>query len=261
MTEKRRLLIVDDDQMMTKTLRDIFMAKGYEADYVHSASNALEKIEKTDFGCVLTDIKMPEMDGVELFREIKKIQPHIPVVLMTAHSTCDRIDEGLREGALGCLTKPLDIETVLCFLSLLHRERSVVIVDDDSVFCKTLGDILQQQNVTVNQVTEPCSIFEKISSNEQQVVLLNMKMNGMDGLDIFKKIRKKYPTKPVILMAGCWQEMKEFVEAALELNAYTYLLKTFQIKDLLECLSEIQNFTLSQTLDPSIGSQVKRGGG
>ena len=100
---------------------------------------------------------MPEMDGVELYRAIKRIQPHIPVVLMTAYATDDRIDEGLQEGALACLTKPLDIEALLRFFSLLHRDRSVVIVDDDPAFCKTLGDILRQQKFTKWHRFIPCS--------------------------------------------------------------------------------------------------------
>ena len=258
MTEKLRVLIVDDDQMLAKTLKDIIKAKGYDAECANSASKSLEILKETAFDCVITDVKMPEMDGVELYRAIKRVQPDIPVVLMTAYSADDRINEGLSEGALACLTKPLDIESLLRFFSLLHKDRSVVIIDDDPSFCKTLGDILQQHDFTVTQITEPDSIFKKIHS-DTQVILLDMKINDIDGLEVLKKIRGKYPSIPVILVTGYAKEMEGSVEAALKISAYTYLQKPVQIEELLECLSEINNFKLSQTLDPSVVGKIKKG--
>jgi CheY-like chemotaxis protein len=71
---------------MAKTLVDILKVKGYETDSATSGPEALEKVRSRRFDSVLTDIKMPEMNGVDLHRLIKQAQPDLPVVLMTAYS-------------------------------------------------------------------------------------------------------------------------------------------------------------------------------
>ena len=87
----------------------ILAVRGYETEVVHSGPEALEEVEQPPFDCVLSHIGMPEVSGVELYRAIKARQLDLPVVLMTAYSTDDLVQEGLEEGALAALTKPLDI--------------------------------------------------------------------------------------------------------------------------------------------------------
>ncbi len=97
MTEsKLHILVVDDDRRMAKTLVNIFQVKGYQVEAAHSGPEALEKVAGGRFDCVLTDIKMPEMNGVELYRAIKARQPDLTVVLMTAYSTASWSRRGWR---------------------------------------------------------------------------------------------------------------------------------------------------------------------
>ena len=129
MSELLRILVVDDDRTMAKTLASIFRVKGYEAVVAHSGSEALNKIADGPFGyarngsfdCVLSDIRMPDMDGVELYRAIKARRPDLPMVLMTAYSTNRLVKEGLEEGAMAAFTKPVDIDALLALFSSLHR--------------------------------------------------------------------------------------------------------------------------------------------
>lgn len=110
-----RIFVVDDDQSMAKTLADIFRIKGHQTEVAHSGPEALEKIEQQSFDCVLSDIKMPGINGVELFRAIRALQPDLPIVLMTAYTEDCLVQQGLAEGALAALTKPLNIDTLLTF--------------------------------------------------------------------------------------------------------------------------------------------------
>ena len=238
MSEKLRVLIVDDDRMMAKTLYDIIRVKGYEAEVANSGADALKKIEKENFECVLSDIKMPGINGVELYRAIKKRRSDLPVVLMTAYSTDKLVQEGLATGAIACLTKPLDINLILTFLSTLSKERSIVIVDDDFQFCKTLEDILRARSFKVTHFCEPYNIAEKIKENDQ-VILLDMKLNGINGLDVLKDIRKLSPHLPVILVTGYRDEMNTAITAGLSINAYTCLYKPLQIEKLFQILNKI----------------------
>ena len=122
MSDKLRVLIVDDDPRMAKTLKDILTVKGYEADVAHSGPEALEKTAETHFDCLLSDIKMPGINGVELFRAIRKTRPDLPVVLMSAYAHDELVKDGLEEGVIAVLAKPLDINALLSFFSTLRKE-------------------------------------------------------------------------------------------------------------------------------------------
>ena len=252
MNKNLRILIVDDDRMMVKTLQDILKVKGHLAEGVYSGSEAVDKINAGHFDCILTDIKMPEMNGVELHQAIKAMQPDLPVVLMTAYATDKLVEEGLAERAIASLTKPLDMNRLLHFFSALREERTVVIVDDDPLFCKTLGDILQVRGFTVTQITDPHSVMDKLRQ-DGQIVLLDMKLNGVNGLDVIKKIKEEYPHLPVILMTGYRNEMNAVIEAALKISAYTCLYKPFEIEELIQALTEINHAEMARILAEPAG--------
>lgn len=247
MDQKLSVLIVDDNQMMTKTLQDIFRVKGYRAEIAHSGPEALDKVNTTPFDCVLSDIKMPDVSGLELFRAIKTKHPALPVVLMTAYATDKLIEEGLEEGVIAVLTKPLDMSLILNFFSYLSRDRSVVIVDDDPAFCQTLGDILQARGFAVHKMVHPDGIVEQLGV-DGQVVLLDMKLQQSNGLDVLREIKTEYPDLPVILVTGYRDEVAASLEAALELSAYTYFYKPLQIDELLNTLTRIHHQQLSRVL-------------
>jgi len=240
MSENLNILIVDDDLKMAKTLVDILKVKGFETESAHSGSEAMDKVKEGHFDCVITDIKMPEMNGVDLYKMINQAQPDIPVVLMTAYSTDKLVNEGLEEGAIAALSKPLDIEALLSFFSMLRKERSIVILDDDPLFCKTLGDILQVRGFEVSQFNDPHEVVGRIRE-DVQVVLLDMKLNGINGLDVLKEIRRRYPNLPVILVTGYREEMGSVVKEALKINAYTCLYKPLPIEELIEALRRIHH--------------------
>lgn len=239
MNPKYRILIVDDDKRMTRTLADILNMAGYEAVEASSGPQALELVRTQPFDCVLTDVRMPEMDGVEFHHQLRQFQPGLPVVLMTAYAADEIIRKGLEEGVVGVLNKPLDISQLLAFFGSLIKHRTIAIVDDDPMFCKTLSDILSQRGFKVTLVTNPHADVELMAA-ESQVVLLDMKLNNINGLDVLRNIRNRYSSLPVVLITGYRQEMAETIRAALEINAYTCLYKPLAIPELLETLSRIQ---------------------
>jgi two-component system response regulator HydG len=239
MDQKLHILIVDDDRRMTRTLADILRISGHEPVEASSGSDALEKVRAQAFDCVLTDVRMPEMDGVELHRQLRQIQPGLPVMLMTAYAADVLTRQGLDEGVVGIFDKPLDINQLLGFFTSLSRNHIIAIVDDDAAFCKTIGDILRQRGFSVTQVTDPHIEVERMAS-DAQVVLLDMKLNHISGVDVLKNIRTHYPTLPVLLVTGYRQEMAETIHAALEIGVYACLYKPLEIPDLLDKLARMQ---------------------
>lgn len=117
MSDEWRILVVDDDRLMARTLVDILRIKGYQAEARSSATEAVDMAKKGhSVGCIVADIRMPAMNGVELVRAIRTIRPDLPMLLMTAVSDDGLAVEGLQAGAKAVLPKPLDINVLLTCL-------------------------------------------------------------------------------------------------------------------------------------------------
>ena len=246
--KKLCVLIVDDDVRMTHTLADILTVKGYQPVEAWSAEQALEMVRAEVFDCILSDIRMPGISGVELHRELRRIMPGAPVVLMTAYAAEDLIRQGLADGVIGAFDKPIDIGLLLDLLSSLSRMRALAVVDDDPAFCRTLCDILEHRGYQVSKIIDPHTDVEQMVG-DAQFMLLDMKLNHINGLGVLQKIRARYPALPVVLITGYRQEMASAVQKALELGAYACLYKPLAIPELLQKLGDIRAERLKRVMD------------
>jgi CheY-like chemotaxis protein len=252
MDQKLRILIVDDDERMTRTLADIFSTTGHQPVEANSGAQALELARTQPFDCVLTDVRMPGMDGVELHRQLRQTLPGLPVMLMTAYASDEIIRKGLDEGVVGVFDKPLNISNLLGFFSSLAKHHTVVIVDDDPDFGKTLADILQLRGFGVRQISDPHADVELITS-EAQIILLDLKLNDVSGVDVLKQIRQRYPDLPVLMVTAYRQEMAAAIQAALAINAFTCLYKPLEIPALLQTLADLQLKRLRKVIRKKVG--------
>ena len=116
MEEKTRVLIVDDNKSLCRVLSYILNQKGYATTIASDGLEAIKLAEETSFDIILMDIRMPHMNGVEAFKEIKKLRPDAAVVMMTAYSVEELVQEALEEGALGIVYKPLDTEKIVTLI-------------------------------------------------------------------------------------------------------------------------------------------------
>jgi len=129
MSKKLKVLVVDDELRMVKTICDILLFKGYEALPAYSGEEAVQMVKGNDFDCVLMDIKMPGIDGVKALKMIKGASPDTPVVLMSANATAEQVAEAKLHGAAAVLGKPIDFQPIFSFFSLLGKEEIVLIED------------------------------------------------------------------------------------------------------------------------------------
>lgn len=239
MSEKLKVLVADDDRRMVKTISDILRVKGYEVDTAYSGEEAIEKVKDGSPDCVLMDIKMPGIDGVETLKMIKDVSPGTPVVLMSAYATDEQTEEAKLNGAATVLTKPIDFQQILSFLSLLRKEESILVVDDDPAFARTLKDILQATGYHVETEANPAKVLDHMEHQYQLVVILDLKLGKADGLDVLKEIRARYPGKPVVLVTGYRNEMSISIEQGMHVGAFTCLYKPLATDKLIGIIEDI----------------------
>jgi signal transduction histidine kinase len=114
--KKKRIFIVDDEPEIVRFMEKVLVKNGYDVSSSTSAQLALEKIMREPFDVVITDLRMPDMSGMELLEKIKSSAVPVEVVVVTAHATIDTAVECLRKGAADYLIKPFEINEILATL-------------------------------------------------------------------------------------------------------------------------------------------------
>ncbi|MGD0280488.1 MAG: response regulator, partial [Smithella sp.] len=106
----KKILIVDDELNMRLVLSAMLKKEGFEVSSASNGLEALQILKSSKVAVVITDLKMPDIDGMELLTRISKKYPEIPVIMITAHGSITTAVEALKKGALDYITKPFDLD-------------------------------------------------------------------------------------------------------------------------------------------------------
>ena len=127
MTDINKILIIDDEEIVRKAYQNELRAKGYDADTFDSGKKALELLTDQWPGIVVSDIIMPEMDGITLLKKIKKMDPDLPVVLITGQGDIPMAVRAIQEGAYDFLEKPFETSRFLDIVNRALEKRRLVL--------------------------------------------------------------------------------------------------------------------------------------
>ena len=109
-----KILVVDDEPNMLRLLKTILMDKtGYEVTTTNNPLEVSKLLQQEPFDLVISDLKMPLVDGIDLIDIIKKIDPLLPIIIITAYGTIETAEEAIQKGAYDFITKPFRKETIL----------------------------------------------------------------------------------------------------------------------------------------------------
>jgi two-component system, NtrC family, response regulator len=184
------ILIVDDEKNYPLILSAILGEEGFETFTANSGHEALEILANTDIDLVLTDMKMPSMDGIELLEKIKAKDQDLPVIMMTAHGTVDKAVEAMQKGAYNYILKPFDNDRLIIYVNKavgLHRVVKENRQLRDAVELKyNLGNIIGKSKVMQ---------------------------------DVFETIRKVAPASATVLIEGESGTGKELVAKSIHFNS------------------------------------------
>ncbi|WP_097147618.1 response regulator [Ureibacillus acetophenoni] len=109
----KELLIVDDHQGIRLLLKEVFNKEGYLVHLATSGAEAIRLVEKYNLHCVLLDMKIPDMNGLEIIKRIKNINCDLPIIMMSAFSEQTLIEKALEQGASCFFTKPFNIHDLI----------------------------------------------------------------------------------------------------------------------------------------------------
>ncbi len=123
MTAPIRLLLVDDEKDYLHVLANRLARRHIQVVKTYSGQEALQAIRNFDFDVAVLDLKMEDMDGIEVLKVLKKLDPHLAVIMLTGHGSEEAAREGIAQGAFDYLTKPCELDELLAKIRAAYQSR------------------------------------------------------------------------------------------------------------------------------------------
>jgi two-component system response regulator HydG len=234
-----RILVVDDDVDACENLRDIFTEQGYRVDTAHDGPAALRLVDRHVYDVALLDLRMPGMDGLTLYREIRRRSAGTVAMIVTAYAGGTTREEALAAGAWEVLAKPVDLGQLLGRIGTILDRPVILIVDDDRDLCANLWDVLKERCYRVFLAHDPAEAADRLREGSFQVALIDMKLPGGDGGSVFERVRAASPQTRTILITGYRPETDSLIERALAAGADLACNKPFDVPALLEAVEQL----------------------
>jgi DNA-binding NtrC family response regulator len=171
-----KILIVDDEARILLLLQSLLKANGYEAVTAKDGNSALDAVKNDTFDLVISDLRMSPMDGLTLFKEIKSLQPELPVILLTAYASVETAIEALKNGAFDYLSKPFKVDEMLDTVKRAiesSRNAAAAAVADPNAPLRYQFENLIATNSTMLQV---CEMIQRVGPTAATVLI-----NGESG--------------------------------------------------------------------------------
>ncbi len=153
--KKPRILLIDDDKNTADGLRKILIQDGYDTSCVYTGNEALHLIDTEHFDMVITDMKLPDISGFSIIEKVKKKDPNIPVIMITAFSSLQTAIDAMKKGADDYLTKPVNIDELELILKKIWEKQLLILqnrelrkeLDDKYGFSGFIGNTPEMQHV------------------------------------------------------------------------------------------------------------------
>ncbi len=255
--EDFKVLIMEDDESAKNLLARVVKKEGFIVLTAENGRIGMEIFQKEAPQIVISDLKMPEMSGLEVLKNIKKVSPQTQFILMTAFGEVDTAIEALREGALDYIKKPIDLDVLALALGrakekitinkALNFTPNILLAEDDEAARESLVKYLRKENwniISANDGQESLNLFQQ---EKIDIVLTDIKMPNLDGLSALHEMRKLTDDFECVIMSGFGDEASAI--KAMHEGAMNFLKKPIDLENLTVLLEKaMQKLQITRAL-------------
>lgn len=231
MTEPRRYLLVDDNVAFAENVAEILRDQGDDVVVASTGEEAVRLVRATRFDALVTDMRMPVMNGALLVHAIRRLDPGLPAIVVTAYTSDDDLGSARNEGLLAVLPKPVSVPQLLDLLAVARRDGLVAIVEDDAELCDNLTEALRDRGltaVTANSVVAT----ERLGPVSPFAGIVDVCVRGGPAGAAMERLATRFPGLPLIAITGHPGEVPDGLDATL-------FLKPFETRELLGVIEEL----------------------
>jgi DNA-binding NtrC family response regulator len=218
----KKILLVDDEKSIRKTLREILEFEKYEIEEAADGLDALSKVKKIQFDVILLDIKMPKMDGMETLERLQILVPDVPVIMISGHGTIETAVEAVRLGAFDFISKPPDLNRLLITIRNAFDKSSLV--SEAKVLKRKVAKSKVQeiigQSTNIKQIKET---IDRVAATDARVLVTGPNGTGKELVARWLHEKSHRQDKPIVEV-NCAAIPAELIESELfghEKGAFT----------------------------------------
>ena len=172
-----KILVIDDERSIRNTLKDILGFEGYLVEVAENGLKGLELVGISDFDIILCDIKMPEMDGIEVLEKIHELKPETTVVMISGHGNIDTAVEAIKKGAYDFIVKPLDLNRLL--ITIRNAGDKTVLIKETKVLKQKISKRYEiiGESPLIKKVLE---MTDRVAPTEARVLITGANGTGKE---------------------------------------------------------------------------------
>lgn len=216
---KMKILVVDDEKLKRMTLRDDLRESNYDVIAVDSPLIGLQLLQQEAFDVLVTDLRMPQMHGIDFLKKVKKEHPHITVIVMTAYASVETAVEALRFGAYNYIKKPFSSDELIVMLDKLKTLKGKTPMektqtDDESSVTNQESSLYHTLIGKTQQIQEILNIIPNVSAADSNVMIYGEEGTGKSLLAKTIHLRSSRKHKPYVSL-NCYGLSSDAVNSEL----------------------------------------------
>lgn len=235
---KNLISVVDDDEAIRRTTTFLVESFGLRAAGFESAETFLTSEALPHTSCLIVDIQMPGMDGLQLQRELAAAGWGIPIIFITAYDDTSSRERAMEAGAIAFLGKPFNDEELLQTIRLALRSESklskslIAVVDDDEAIRRTTAFLIESYGYRAGVFESAESFLGSNQLRDISCLILDVRMPGMNGFELQRELASAGYRIPIVFITS--YDDKESRGRAMQSGAVAFLSKPFDDEKLLQ---------------------------
>lgn len=233
---KIKVLVVDDEKIVRDFFKRLLSLLGLDVLDAEDGYKAVDLAKNNKFDIYFIDVRMPGLNGLETYRQIRQIDTKALVVMITGYAVEDMLEQAEKEGAYGNIRKPFDInqiKEVLDKVSVgdISGPLNILVVDDDDVVLNFFTSFLAQRKLTCKIAHGKDEALALAKDNKFNLIFLDLVLNGSNGVEVYNGLKSLLPEADIILITGYPQKAKT-IESEIEIFGCLY--KPFDIANIVK---------------------------
>jgi len=242
-----KILVVDDDRMNCDLLRAVFTRHGYDVQTATSGLEGLSLFRQHTPRVTILDLRMPEMDGLTVLKEIRAMDPHAPVIILGGGATEIQENQARALRVTDFVRKGLSLDVLVEGVNQVAQQpvrkphapvgpvsdtgETILVVDDEQLVRDLVVQFLGLRGYCVTGVKDGPRALEMVEQGPPDLILLNLMLPGMNGVEVLRRLRDKNFSGAIIIISGSYDE--ELLQDAWALHPQEFIGKPIDLEKLL----------------------------